>query len=133
MSPRAALLVLIVASALIRLIPAFDLGLGNDEAYHFLYAAHPALSYYDHPPMMAWVEMAGVGIARPRRLQLGVADWFYRAFRGLDLAAGPADSSILRRLGRFPRGLCAQHLRAITVWLPRRLPCPTVPCCSSGC
>ena len=42
------------------------LGLGNDEAYHFLYAAHPALSYFDHPPMMAWVEMAGLALPGSR-------------------------------------------------------------------
>ncbi|HKI19841.1 MAG TPA: glycosyltransferase family 39 protein, partial [Isosphaeraceae bacterium] len=60
LSPHAALLVLIVSTALVRLIPAVNLGLGNDEAYHFLYAAHPALSYYDHPPMMAWVESVGL-------------------------------------------------------------------------
>jgi hypothetical protein len=63
MTPRRALVILIVSSALIRLIAAFNLGLGNDEAYHFLYAAHPALSYYDHPPMMAWVEMAGLALS----------------------------------------------------------------------
>ena len=55
MTPRRALVILIVSSALIRLIAAFNLGLGNDEAYHFLYAAHPALSYYDHPPMVAYL------------------------------------------------------------------------------
>ena len=63
MSPRRALVILIVSSAFVRLIAAFNLGLGNDEAYHFLYAAHPALSYYDHPPMMAWVEMAGLALS----------------------------------------------------------------------
>ncbi len=58
--PQSALVILIVLSAFVRLIAAINLGLGNDEAYHFLYAAHPALSYYDHPPMMAWVVMAGL-------------------------------------------------------------------------
>src|SRR5260221_262710 len=62
MNPKHALWILIAGSALIRLICAFSLGLGNDEAYHFLYAAHPALSYFDHPPMMAWVEMAGLAL-----------------------------------------------------------------------
>ena len=66
MTPKQALWMLIAGSALIRLICAFNLGLGNDEAYHFLYAAHPALSYYDHPPMMAWVEMAGLTLSATR-------------------------------------------------------------------
>jgi hypothetical protein len=60
MTPNRALAVLIVASTLLRLAAAAIVGLGNDEAYHFLYALHPALSYYDHPPMVAWVEMAGL-------------------------------------------------------------------------
>jgi hypothetical protein len=60
MNPKHALWLLIAVSSGLRLISAFNLGLGNDEAYHYLYAAHPALSYYDHPPMMAWVELPGL-------------------------------------------------------------------------
>ncbi len=60
MSPKRALAILIVVSGLLRLVAAGALGLGNDEAYHFLYAVHPALSYYDHPPMLAWIERAGL-------------------------------------------------------------------------
>src|SRR6478752_1051213 len=56
MTPNRALTLLIVVSTLIRLVVAALMGLGNDEAYHFLYALHPAPSYYDHPPMVAWVE-----------------------------------------------------------------------------
>jgi hypothetical protein len=63
MTPKRALWILIAASALVRLICAFNLGLGNDEAYHYLYAVHPALSYYDHPPMMAWVETFGLTLS----------------------------------------------------------------------
>ncbi len=63
MTPKRALWILIVGSAFIRLFAAVNLGLGNDEAYHFLYARHPALSYYDHPPMMAWIEIAGLALA----------------------------------------------------------------------
>jgi hypothetical protein len=62
MSATRALVILIVVSALIRLGAASNLGLGNDEAYHFLYAVHPALSYYDHPPMLALVETMGLSI-----------------------------------------------------------------------
>src|ERR1017187_1560569 len=59
MTLRRALGILIVSSAMARLLSACYLGLGNDEAYHSLYASHPALGYYDHPPMMAWIEMLG--------------------------------------------------------------------------
>lgn len=81
-SPRSALLVLIVSSALIRLIPALDLGLGNDEAYHFLYAAHPALSYYDHPPMTAWVEKLGLSLPNAAATKLGLRIGFIVLFAG---------------------------------------------------
>ena len=53
---------MIVTTALLRLFSACILGLGNDEAYHSLYAAHPSLGYYDHPPMMAWIEIAGLAL-----------------------------------------------------------------------
>ena len=60
MTPKRALGALIATSTALRLLAACNLGLGNDEAYHFLYAMHPALSYFDHPPMMAWVESIGL-------------------------------------------------------------------------
>lgn len=75
MSYRRALIFLIVVSSLLRLAAAFSLGLGNDEAYHFLYAIHPDLSYYDHPPMLAWVELTGLNLTgrpfSPIALRLG--------------------------------------------------------------
>ncbi|MBY0395590.1 MAG: glycosyltransferase family 39 protein, partial [Thermoleophilia bacterium] len=51
-SNRTALLALI-------LVWAAALGPGNDEAYHALFADHPAWSYFDHPPMLAAVVMTG--------------------------------------------------------------------------
>ena len=63
MTPKRAVAILIVVSALVRLFSATCLGLGNDEAYHFLYAVHPDLSYYDHPPMLAWVETIGLTLS----------------------------------------------------------------------
>lgn len=30
-------------------------GLGDDEAYHWVWSNHLALSYYDHPPMVAYI------------------------------------------------------------------------------
>jgi Dolichyl-phosphate-mannose-protein mannosyltransferase len=53
---------LIAVTTAIRLLCSVSLGLGNDEAYHYLYATHPSLSYFDHPPMMAWVEIAGLAL-----------------------------------------------------------------------
>jgi hypothetical protein len=37
---------------LARVPAAFLLGLGNDEVYYVMYAKHPSLSYFDHPPLV---------------------------------------------------------------------------------
>jgi 4-amino-4-deoxy-L-arabinose transferase-like glycosyltransferase len=49
---------------------AFGLGLSVDEAHYALYAAHPALSYFDHPPLVGWLQMPFVW--------LGGSDWLLR-------------------------------------------------------
>jgi 4-amino-4-deoxy-L-arabinose transferase-like glycosyltransferase len=41
------------------------LGLSGDEAHYALYAAHPALSYYDHPPLVGWVQWPLVALGAP--------------------------------------------------------------------
>lgn len=33
-----------------------------EEAYYWTYTQHPALSYFDHPPMVAWVIWAGTAV-----------------------------------------------------------------------
>ena len=62
MSPRRALGTLILVTMALRLAWAASLGAGHDEAYHYLFALHPAWSYYDHPPMLAVVERFGLGL-----------------------------------------------------------------------
>ena len=91
-----ALGIMVVATALLRLLCACYLGLGNDEAYHSLYADHPSLGYYDHPPMMAWIEMAGLTLAGA-----GASTWplrvgFIALFAG-STCSWRADGPILRR------------------------------------
>ena len=49
---------------------ALALGLSVDEAHYALYAAHPALSYFDHPPLVGWLQIPFVW--------LGGADWLLR-------------------------------------------------------
>lgn len=63
LSPKGALAGLIAVSAAIRLLLAGSLGPGNDEAYHYLFTLHPAGGYFDHPPMLAWVERIGLVVA----------------------------------------------------------------------
>ncbi len=40
---------------MIRALLAACFCLGNDEAYYYTYALYPALSHFDHPPMVGWV------------------------------------------------------------------------------
>lgn len=57
--PSALLATAIVGLALVRMVVAAASGLTDDEAYYRLWALAPALSYYDHPPMVAWLIAAG--------------------------------------------------------------------------
>lgn len=43
----------------LRFVSAFLVDLSPQEAYYWNYARHPALSYFDHPPLVAWVISAG--------------------------------------------------------------------------
>lgn len=45
----------------LRVVGMFRIPLIPEEAYYWMYAQHPNLSYYDHPPMVAWV--IGLGTA----------------------------------------------------------------------
>src|SRR5262245_20259146 len=61
-TPALLLAAAIVASALLRAALAATTELSDDEAYYRLWALAPALSYLDHPPMVAWLIAAGQGI-----------------------------------------------------------------------
>jgi hypothetical protein len=43
----------------INLLQAAFTGLGDDEAYYWMYAQYPDFGYFDHPPMVAWLISAG--------------------------------------------------------------------------
>ena len=53
---KATLLFLVTLAVLvcIRLVFIFTLNLSDDEAYYWQYARHLSLSYYEHPPLVAW-------------------------------------------------------------------------------
>lgn len=48
--------ILLATVCLIRLLTIGHFGLGVDEAHYVLYGLHPALSYFDHPPLVGWTE-----------------------------------------------------------------------------
>jgi hypothetical protein len=82
MTTRRALWGLIAVSGLCRLALAASLGLGNDEAYHYLFAVHRDWSYYDHPPMVAVVEWLGMALAGGRAMELSLRAGFIVLFAG---------------------------------------------------
>src|SRR5262249_57079206 len=47
--------------------------LTDDEAYYRLWALAPAMSYFDHPPMTAWMIAAGMWIAGDNPLGIRLA------------------------------------------------------------
>lgn len=101
---------LIVGGTLLRLAWAAGLGLGNDEAYYFLFTAHPAWSYFDQPPMVAVVEAAGLalagGAASPLALRLG----FIALFAGSTALM----ARLTARLGGPRAGVFAAFLLNVT-------------------
>mgnify|MGYP006387388173 CR=1 FL=1 len=42
-----------------------SVGLSVDEAHYALYAQHLALSYFDHPPLVGWVQWPSVALNAP--------------------------------------------------------------------
>jgi 4-amino-4-deoxy-L-arabinose transferase-like glycosyltransferase len=74
-TPDRAVTILIVTALVFRLVWGAVLEASNDESYHYLYTTHPALSYFDHPPMLMWVARAGIllcgGWVHPLSLRLG--------------------------------------------------------------
>lgn len=56
LSPLQASLLLIAALTFLRLFAAGNAGLSVDEAHYALYGFHPDWSYFDHPPMIGWLQ-----------------------------------------------------------------------------
>ncbi len=56
LNPAQATLLLIAAMALVRLALAGTAGLSVDEAHYALYGLHPDWSYFDHPPLIGWLQ-----------------------------------------------------------------------------
>lgn len=71
--PAAALLAAILGMTAVRLWLASALGLTDDEAYYRLWALAPAMSYFDHPPMVGWMIAAGRWIAGDSPLGIRLA------------------------------------------------------------
>lgn len=71
--PRFPLSILIFAALLLRFVGMFLVPLVPEEAYYWMYSQHPSLSYFDHPPMVAWVIGAGTWLFGNNELGVRIA------------------------------------------------------------
>ncbi len=62
--PKSTLVLLAVVCAVHFAVGA-SVGLSVDEAHYALYAQHLALSYFDHPPLVGWLQWPLVALAAP--------------------------------------------------------------------
>jgi 4-amino-4-deoxy-L-arabinose transferase-like glycosyltransferase len=92
------LALVLCALLLVHLALAAAMGLSVDEAHYLLYAAHPALSYFDHPPLVGWLQWPLVALQAPTALLrllpgalwLGTVLLVYRLAQGLTFEGGGA-------------------------------------------
>ena len=79
---RHALWALIAISTILRLVWAASLGAAYDEPYYFQYIQHPALGYFDHPPMVALVGAFGLTLTGDAFSVFGLRVGFIILFAG---------------------------------------------------
>ncbi|WP_172959666.1 ArnT family glycosyltransferase [Thiomicrorhabdus aquaedulcis] len=63
LTPARASVGLVGFMTLLHFIVAFYAELGGDEAHYALYGLHPDWSYYDHPPMVGWLQIIPMWLA----------------------------------------------------------------------
>ncbi len=62
-TPKIASLLLVAFMSLLHLFLAFQAELGGDEAHYALYGLMPDWSYFDHPPMVGWLQIIPMWLA----------------------------------------------------------------------
>src|SRR5579862_4445373 len=67
--------VCVAAAAALRAVAVLGLPILPEESYHWLYSQHPALSYYDHPPMVAWLIGLGCSVFGDTVLGVRLFPW----------------------------------------------------------
>ncbi len=103
-------LLFITVVAVARLLLAPHVGLGVDEAHYVLYAFHLDLSYFDHPPLVGWVQFLFTSIfgtgefgARTAAILIGfiVSIYIYRLTYEIHHKAKEAFFAVLALHGAF--------------------------------
>ena len=107
------LALLLLGHSLLHFGLGWMLGLSGDEAHYALYAAHPDLSYYDHPPLVGWLQWPLVALNAPDGILRLIPEALWvvtgllvfacgRRLQGLfSPAAGSADAAGLWAVGAF--------------------------------
>ncbi len=98
------IIILIIASFLVRALAAGLTGFGVDEAYYFSYALYPDWSYFDHPPLV------GV-LIRIFTLDLSLQGEFF--VRLGSLVFGTVNTWIVYKTGELLRGNRAGFIAAL--------------------
>lgn len=80
------------------------------EAYYWCYSQHPDLSYFDHPPLIAWMILVGGKLAGDGALGIRLVTW------AAGLAAAGAGRSLLVEFGVGDRG------RTLWLWAGLAVP-----------
>jgi 4-amino-4-deoxy-L-arabinose transferase-like glycosyltransferase len=80
------------------------------EAYYWCYAQHPDLSYFDHPPLIAWMILVGGKLCGDGALGIRLLTW------GAGLAAAAAGRALLVDFGVNERG------RTLWIWAGLAVP-----------
>ncbi|MFO1077157.1 MAG: glycosyltransferase family 39 protein [Planctomycetota bacterium] len=91
----------LIASALLGLWLCLAMPVFSQESYYWSYAQHPDLSYFDHPPMVAWLIWLGTQVFGDGALGIRICTLlcgFTVTFAGL---------SLLRTFGAEPRARVA--------------------------
>ena len=60
--------IVLVLACVVHFVLGASVGLSVDEAHYALYATHLALSYFDHPPLVGWVQWPLVAMDAPTAL-----------------------------------------------------------------
>ena len=90
LAPLVALKALVFGLILVRLVAIGSTNIFQDEAYYWMWGQHPALSYYDHPPLNAWL----LGLSG------AVLGWSKLALRVPVVLAFVADLALLALISR---------------------------------
>jgi 4-amino-4-deoxy-L-arabinose transferase-like glycosyltransferase len=69
----------LIVLQLLRLLVASLFELVPQEAYYLFYARHPALSYFDHPGLLAWALALPAQLAPPPAVLVRIVPWLFAA------------------------------------------------------